>query len=361
MTGPERPTYWERFINLLPVPYTAGSLIIAAIIAGPGRYLVGYLETFDIYKALQDPFTPPTQSFPLWRTVLNDTVSFLLLFFIFYMIRYMRLKLVAAEPELLPVSPEGEETFHRVFGRVSRPWPPIILASMLFFFNAVLPYQILGSGQSQPIELVAPFAFLFSFVTFPLVFAVFATFIWVYFSSIWGLHKLGKAHLKLKSFNEDPMLGVRPIGSISLSLALAYFTGLGGLGLLISLGPTIELPSIVLLSLLIPLGAAMFFLPLNSIHQRMLEGKQREQSSIRSRFSQLVNASNTSESEVSQSSVAYLKNLFMFEVLKTDERRVTAMPTWPFDTRVLGRLAAIVLTVVAIIIARVIQLFVLHI
>ena len=128
-----------------------------------------------------------------------------------------------------------------------------------------------------------------------------------------------------------------------------------------SLGPTIELPSIVLLSLLIPLGAAMFFLPLNSIHQRMLEGKQREQSSIRSRFSQLVNASNSSESEVSQSSAAYLKNLFMFEVLKTDDRRVTAMPTWPFDTRVLGRLAAIVLTVVAIIIARVIQLFVLHI
>ena len=42
--GPEKPTYWERFIHLIPVPYTAGSLIIAAIIGALGRYLVGYLD-----------------------------------------------------------------------------------------------------------------------------------------------------------------------------------------------------------------------------------------------------------------------------------------------------------------------------
>ena len=152
----------------------------------------------------------------------------------------------------------------------------------------------------------------------------------------------------LKSSSEDRMLGLRPLGSISLSLAFAYFAVvfLGGVTLVIL---PFGFSDIALLAIFVAVGAIMFFLPLNSVHKKMQTAKRLEQSSIREQFNQIVKNSDEKDRGDPQGALFRIEKLLAIQML---DQKASATATWPLDTSILSRFTAIILSVVAILVAR---------
>jgi len=358
--GPEKATILERFVTAFHIPFYLGCLLLAFIFGPPGAILSVYVQTNNLYEAVARTVCLFFgMQLPVWHGVAGLCLLLVILFYFLYMIRYMRLKLVAIEPLLLSLLPEGEETFHKVFGGVSRLGPPIVIDLILivfFFFQVVLEvpvnFVVFGTAPANLGYLV---------VSFPLWFLIFGTFAWVYFSSIRGLHILGKKPLKLKSIYEDRMLGVRPIGSLSLSFAFTYFVGL----IILTLVPIVVWPNplspsyIGLLSVLTLLGVIFFFLPLNTIHKKMLDVKHREQEALRKQFSRAIQKQTESRTQVSESSLSVIREVLirLTTVLTIDisKKEVAAIPTWPFDAPIISRLAAMIFSIIAILIANFIK------
>lgn len=348
LSGPEKPTLIERFISLVRLPYFAGCLLVTAIFGtGPLLFLLAdtrsFSEAFRVLVSLYPDYTP------LWQIFLVQALAAATLFLIFNLIRYMRIKLVATEPKILSLCPQGEETLHRIFRRVSSIVPPVILCIPLAFFPlSSIAFGLLPGSGVDPVPSPGIFSLVGAAGGFFLLFFAISTFLWMYFSSIFGLHKLGKI-IGLKSYYEDAMLGVRPIGSLSLSLAFAYFLGLGAFLLLLSLNAPID-TSILFGTVLVLLGLSMFFLPLYSLHKRMLAQKQLEKTMARTKFMQLLDKPDNPVEEHTQTSLEDLRSLFRIEMVKTE---LSNLPTWPFDISILGKLIAIVLSLTAILLSRV--------
>jgi hypothetical protein len=355
--GPEKKTLIERFVEVFHIPYNAGSLVLSIIFGPLGAILSVYLHTNNLDEAISKTIYLFFGMKPeLWQSIIGLGLLFVILYFFLYMIRYMRLKLVAAEQQVLPILPKGEETFHDVFGKVSRHGPPLLIDIILISFFLLQSFPTIPENfvyfGTDPANLV------FLVVAFPIWFLIFGTFAWVYFSSIRGLYELGKTSLELRSFHEDRMLGVRPMGSLSLSLAFTYFTGLGILALM----PIVMSPNpsaafyVILLSALTLLGVFFFFLPLNAIHRKMVNEKKLEQKALGEKLIEAINSQNTFTNKGAESSLAEVKeiliNLTKVLTIDTTKEEVANIPTWPFDTQILSRLSAIIFSVTAILIAN---------
>ena len=100
------------------------------------------------------------------------------------------------------------------------------------------------------------------------------------------------------------------------------------------------------LSGLVLLGLVLFFLPLRGLHQRMADQKRQEIVRLRPKLSHIYEdgASDTALD------VAHLVRIDM------TDRKVAAMAIWPYDVGILGRLSAITLSVIAILLSRIIAL-----
>ena len=346
--GPERPTLAERFVKLFPLPYAAACLLVTILVGPPLQFLVIYLGTFDLAKTIAIVVTSvyTTTSFqigtiPVWQGVTSQVIWSTTVFALLYMTRFMRRKIANSEVELQSISPQGEAALHRAFGRISRT-PMVLPIAAAFFSLSILPlYDQMQAYASLP-------AVGWSVASNLVVSLIFATFIWVYFRSLWGLHLLGKESLRLKPHYEDPMLGVRPVGSITLSLFFALFL-VGGLSTL-SLVMSQDVVGIVILFALVSFGTLMFFLPLLSIHERMVQEKRSQQKLVLGRFSELTTASSKSESHL-EKKIDRLTELLTFQALKD---QITTLPTWPLDIGILSRFLAVILSVTAILISRII-------
>lgn len=145
------------------------------------------------------------------------------------------------------------------------------------------------------------------------------------------------------------MLGVRAVGSLSFSIALLYFvvTGLGGLVVIIAPDPL----SFLILSGLVVLGVVMFFLPLDSIHRKMAAAKAEAVAAARSRLVTLE--SGDWEVESLEDVMRRVGETLRLQMIRQE---VSSIPTWPFDTTILGRFIAIILSVTAILLARLITI-----
>ena len=143
------------------------------------------------------------------------------------------------------------------------------------------------------------------------------------------------------------MLGARPIGSISLTLFLAYnlFVGLSTLGILLAPDPV----GFAILLVLAILGGLMFILPLNNIHKRMAAVKQNERQKLFEHFSAL---SGPSEDGSGDKTDNLLRSIRDAQILQFRKEFAAGIPTWPFDTSILGRFEAVVLFVTAILLSR---------
>jgi len=264
-----------------------------------------------------------------------------LAFYMFYVIRYMRLKVVRAESELLPLCPDGEESFHRAFGRIGHRKSQVFFWLLVGSLNILYFFRLFRFTGQVYLTLTVANVLLFA--------VAWGTVFWVYMSSIYGLYVLGRQPLKLKAYSEDAMLGVSPIGYLSLHLAIVYLS-------VIALGAVAtslyaDLFTITSLITFVIIGGALFFL---------LDARLREHSLLRSQFNQLVTIPQDqvpSSSETTLSDLhALLSDLKGLIALEIVERKAVSMPTWPFDSKVLGQLTLVIASATATIIAQIILL-----
>jgi hypothetical protein len=314
------------------------------------QFLIAYVDTRSLSEAFRLTFNLSYAGSNIVVSsqvgVINQVFSLVTFFLLIVITRFMRLKLVASEPELSSLAPGGEETVHRAFKLVPKIAPQAILG--ILFLVASVPnldpsYSLAGAFAVGPVYGV--WTFIQSF----LVALILGSFIWIYASSLWGLHELGKEPLKLKHFSEDSMLGVRPIGSIALTLFLSYFviTGLGTLVLLFAPDPL----GLVLVTGLTIVGVILFFLPLNNIHLRMQNEKHLHQAAIRRELVLLSNPNNATGPNPQKDPLSRVSELMILQMRRDDAARI---PTWPFDTTILSRFAAVIISLTIVLVSRVI-------
>ncbi len=354
MTGPHKATIVEGIVGSLRIPYVFGSVLLAFLLGPPGAILITFIFTRDIFEAFNRVvglfFGSPL---PFLQGYLGLGLLSVLFYYLLYMIQFMRQRLVSVESQLVSLLPEGEDTFDAIFGVVSKSVPPVAFAIL---FMLVIAIQSVPEFPDQFANFcISGLNTVFLLLAFPFWFIAFCTFVWVYMGSIRGLYELGKK-VKLKSFNEDKMLGVRPVGSLSLSLTYTYFMGLIILGLL----PTILQPEASILGYMVVLstcaivGLILFLLPQYTLHKKMVEAKGVERELLRSELSKVVRSADEEKDDVE--SVAEIKDALnrLTTVLQVDMTRneLENIPTWPFDTQIISRLAGMAMSIIIVIIGQ---------
>jgi hypothetical protein len=135
------------------------------------------------------------------------------------------------------------------------------------------------------------------------------------------------------------MLGVRPIGSLSLYLTIIYFVGISVLillpGTFSAVGGQVY---VIYLAALILVGSVFFILPLYTTHLKMVEAKLREQQQLRS---EMLLKTRSGINDISDNNREIREAIDQLTtVLNVTVRRdeVISIPTWPFDISIVGRL-----------------------
>ena len=351
--GPESPTLAERLILAFRLPYAIGCILVGFVLVGFVDVVFSKsVQTSSLSAGLAAALAPPS--------VLTD----LLVAYAFYAPRYMRRRLVEAGRALSPLLPERDVEFRRIFSEVAAPRPQII-AWFLFLVGllvAVNTAAILGTGPSPFVFNAGPgsdlefAASIYGILSLAVATLALSSVVWTFWSISLGIHRFGGATLAFRPYYEDAFLGLKPLGALSLSLALGYFVFIGLFLLAVTGSPsTPELADILgvggFLSGLVLLGLVLFFLPLRRLHQRMLHQKQQEVARLRPKLAPVF------EDGAGSHAPHDVGHLFRVDMM---DRKVSAMAVWPYDVGILGRLSAITLSVVAILISRIIA-FIFHI
>ena len=337
----EKPVILERFVMIIPGPYWLSALIWAtALTSGLG---------FDAISLIATGKSPLSLA-----TIPNTLLNLLFFFYALLMLRYIRQRVVAEEAHIAPRLKGGTADYHKAFGRMTRTFPPFLIALAV---SALLLYSYAINGVLSSTWLILAnmiVGFLGSFST--------TTYIWEFGSVCWGLHKLGGESLDLVPFLEDRLMGTRPFGNLALSLTIAYFGEILIATLLFATLPGFSIGTIVAVDILLIIGIGLFFLPLNSVHVRMQQEKRRLVREIGARYprprqepSQLNQ--NATLNDV-HAGVVRLTDLQEVEML---DRKITALPTWPFEVNVLSKFVAILVSVTAVLLTRLITDYLIHI
>ena len=338
--GPERPTLTEWLIGFVPLPFVVGCLLLALLFGIPRRLLGTFLDTWDL-EAVQG-LLPPIEAWLLVLVLVLDISVFLA---VLLATRYMRLQVVKAKESIAPLIPQGEETYLRVFGRISSFWPALVIGMVFIVFLLILPGTILSEGT---FSIILDLAYVFLF--FPML----GAFVWVYVSSTLGLYQLGRESLHLTSYTEDPALGLHPLGTLSFALAWPYLAAVGIAALWVSFVAT-ESPLLFLIVALVVVGVVMFIFPLYAVHRRMVRERELAHASLRRQFAERETEVATAQPVGEPTLVDVMRRLTRMEEavrLDREERRIHEIYDWPFDTRIVGRLAVLALTVVAVLLTR---------
>jgi len=334
-------------MGLLHLPYLVGCVFVILLfsLVGIGGAQTIYLRTFDFDKFVAEwlPQTPAAAA--------GFTAFYLLIFWLLYAPHYMRKQLLRAEAPISALLSNGEEDFHKLFGRLSALKPQLIVwISLWISIFAVIAIVAGGFPLPQSIELVL-------FLTFAnIIILGFTSLVWSYFISLWGIYKMGGASLKLRSYYKDRLLGLKPVGSLALSLVAAYFAFVG-IYISTAIGSPTPLPPVanaIFSGLIIP-GLLMFILPLRRFHQRMLQQKKLERDRLEERLDQIYQ--NPSETN-SPSDLSQL--FFSLSISDTMKKEISAIASWPYDIQIIGRVIGITLSVLAIIIAQLVQRYLLR-
>ncbi len=345
--GSEALTLAERLVVAFHVPYAVGCVLLG--FGGFGVLdvvLVRYAAKPDVSEAVSAALAPAS------------VLSGFLVAYAFYAPRYMRSKPVEAGRSLSNLLPDSEEGYRRIFAAVASVRPQLItwLLFLAALLVAVSAPAILGSGPSPfvfnagPGSAIEVTAGVYDLVSLAVATLGLSSVVWTYWSISLGIHRFGAAPLELRPYYEDAFLGLKPLGALSLSLAFAYFVFIG-LFLLVLFGspgsPTLAdiLGVGGFLSGLVLIGLVLFFLPLRRLHQRMLHEKHLEAARLRPKLATVFGES--ADSYPSED-IGRLLQLDMMD------RKVSAMAVWPYDVGILGRLSAIALSVIAILISRII-------
>lgn len=169
--------------------------------------------------------------------------------------------------------------------------------------------------------------------------------LWVFGALLVGLHRLGRESLHLIPFEEDRSLGVRPLRSVAFTSFVVLTAALLPL-----LATQWRDPRGAISNLLTFLGfVALFFVSLHGLHRQMVTAKAAALQQARRLY---VEAFGPIRARWSLDiTVEQVARLSAAEVV---ERRAAAIQEWPLDEGLLARLAAIVTSVVGVILARLI-------
>jgi hypothetical protein len=340
--GPEQPTFIERFAALLPLPYLLSGAVWAVLLGPPSIVLANLVYSGRWGESLRlfFPMRPPAAG---WQRVLAVVFWSVLCWYGFWMVRYIRTRLQAAEDQIAPLLPEGRAGYRRAFRAVTRPLGGILIA---VFLSAAFLRTTLISYRNAPGPLLWVWRTLYP----NFFYLVLGVGCWVYFSSLWGLRRLGRQSPSLRVYNVDNMMGLRVIGSLALSISYAFFGFLAITTSHLLFGPVL-VEYLATLGVMLALGVALFFLPLGSIHRRMVEEKRRLRTELNDRVARLIQGAERAAPRRSASAAAQLAGAVseLRQVLTQGlaERKIDALATWPFDTKALGKLSATVLSVAA--------------
>ncbi len=342
--GPEEPTPFEKILNSLHLPYVFAAFVFANLLAAPGFLVVEFARTGSWEEAARIAVANGRDV--TWEWVANAAVFVIVDFLVFLGIHAMRMWLVSAKDELVALCPDGEPAYRHAFRFTSAMWPVLISAALELFSGIDLALS--DSGRREGLFLI-PLEILRFLLTLGIL-----SFVWIYATGLRGLYELGKGRLRLKSYREDTLLGTRLIGQLSLRFAFWYFTVL----LIVLVGNSFagDLSTALTVAVFAIIGIPMFFLPSLSIRRKMAEVKRREVHAARTRFVQVVADLHGNDSPSGGESLALverrLRDLTTLQVLEMEIRETANIRTWPYDSRILGQLTIIVLSVTAAMITR---------
>jgi hypothetical protein len=238
--------------------------------------------------------------------------------------------------------------YDRIFRGISAQSYPVIL-SIPFFLLIVyyLYFSLIPRGLN-------PSGVYLAYVVFSAAFSAlsFATYIWIYATALWGLYKFGKQQLNLKPYYNDRMLGLRPVGAMSLAPTRSFFLIVLYQVLTVYISP--DPVSLALIATTIALGAVLFFLPLKSCHEKLLDAKRKAQGEISEELSTLLDSKGNLTTTDVASGIADMKKLM---ILSMAEERARSIPAWPLDTSTLGNFTVILVSVSGALISSVIVTF----
>ncbi len=200
-----------------------------------------------------------------------------------------------------------------------------------------------GYSLAQKLLVSVPFFYWSIFLS---------TFFWVFLYSMYRIYSAGKLPLQLRPFTEDRTLGLRPFGRITLQLTALYLFLIAMIVIpqtFLEVGQSV---TIALGTILTVLGVAVFFLPLLSLHGKLVAAKQRELAWVSPRLTQLVQRLKQGGSEGSDDKV-----IMELTGLDNVQRQIHQIHSWPFDVGIITRLAAIVFSMIAILLANYVRIF----
>lgn len=338
---PIRETLFERLVTLTRLPYAASCLLLTLALGIPGTFLARYLDSQDLAQT----FTIAgivTGSEHYWRAVafywIIAYVAFF--FYLFYFVRFFRMRIVKARTRLSPLLTGGEEAYNRVFRNVPSHTGALATSALVVASFAPSIYRMIMNS-------LGPVSTAHVLISQIILDFAGGTGIWLFFSSIWSLCKLAKEPMKLKPSSEDPLFGLAPIGSISFALVIIYFgaVGLRGLGILASgVETTPMVINIAFEFALMIFGLIVFLIALNAFHRKMVEQKELEKSKICEQRMAIRNSVINGKSKSAE-------KLLLIDMM---ERRLEKSHTWPFDKGVLNHISTVLISVTAIMIARLI-------
>jgi hypothetical protein len=346
--GPGSLTLAERFIAAFRLPYALGCLVVGFVLFGILNTLFSkYVETMDLRQAVDAAFSP------------QNLATGLLFAYSFYAPRYMRTKLLDAGRSLPALMPDKEEGFRKTFHGVAsvRPqvgtWIAFLSALLLAFEVAVVfggssSFRFDTSGSFSWLEFLAT---IVGVVSLAVVSLALSSVVWTYWSISAGMRRFSGTPLELRPYYEDPFLGLKPVGSLALSLATVYFGFIALFLLALLTSPsTPKVGDLVgvggFLFGLIVLGVLLFFLPLTKLHRRMVAEQRTARAVLNPQMRMLFQESpGRGHDDVGH-------------VLRVDlmDRKVAAIAGWPYDVGILGRLSVIAVSVTAILISRLLAL-----
>jgi hypothetical protein len=201
-----------------------------------------------------------------------------------------------------------------------------------------------GLSLVQNLEGQLPF-FYFNFVE--------ATFLWVLLYGSYSIYKMGKIRMKLKPFTEDRALGLGEFGRISLrvtAIYLAYVSLVLAPVLLFSPFVSGLLPSVLVVVFFL-LGFVVFLLPLVSIRAKLVKAKRDELGKLGPRYTRVV--ATLCQGTEEQYDARLQSELTTILQIRGE---ISHIHSWPFDVGSFARLSAIIISVAAILLSRILTI-----
>ena len=173
------PTLFEKIFIFLHLPFTLGALLTAFFIGPLGNFLYFYAVSADINDALyrtlfsvnleEIGFTNALSS--NWYSLVGNLVWYIFLFYVAFLISYLRKRLIQAEPKLISLAPKGEIDIRRISRIVTMILPQLVIM-IIFLLVYATSVPDMHSGFH------ASFHFAFINVWFCIM-VIWCIFIWI--------------------------------------------------------------------------------------------------------------------------------------------------------------------------------------